>query len=74
LRSLRFQGNYVTISEVRELTASPVLAGDKIFVTNEAGTTFVIRDSATFEQIAANGTKFKSVEDILEEIYRTQQK
>jgi holliday junction DNA helicase RuvA len=26
------------------------------------------------EQIAASGTKFKSVEDILEEIYRTQQK
>ena len=37
-----------------DITASPVLADEKIFVTNEAGTTFVLQSGATFKQLAAN--------------------
>lgn len=36
-------------------SSSPVLVGDKIFVTNEAGETFVFKaDTAKFEQLAKN--------------------
>jgi len=37
-----------------EFSASPVLAGDKIYVTNESGATFVLRAGREFEQIAVN--------------------
>jgi outer membrane protein assembly factor BamB len=35
-------------------SASPVLAGDAVLVTNEAGTTYVFRAGRTFELIATN--------------------
>jgi outer membrane protein assembly factor BamB len=37
-----------------DITASPVLADEKIFVTNEAGATFVLQSGATFKQLATN--------------------
>jgi outer membrane protein assembly factor BamB len=35
-------------------TASPVIAGDKLFITNEAGTTFVLATGPKYEILAAN--------------------
>jgi outer membrane protein assembly factor BamB len=37
-----------------EFTASPVLVGDRIYVTNEAGKTFVIKTGPKYELVAAN--------------------
>jgi outer membrane protein assembly factor BamB len=37
-----------------DLTASPVLADGKLYLTTEAGTTFVLRAGSTFEQLAEN--------------------
>ena len=37
-----------------EFSASPVFAGDKIFIPNEDGLTYVFKTGQSYEQIAAN--------------------
>ena len=38
-------------------SASPVLVGDKIFVPNEAGKTFIFKTGRRFELVASNDLK-----------------
>jgi len=37
-----------------DVTSSPVLVGDKLYVTNEAGRTYILKVGPKFEQVAAN--------------------
>ena len=47
-------GNELWSKRLGDITASPVLAGDQLYVTTEAGKTFVLRSGPTYEQLAEN--------------------